>query len=224
MNNRLSLRDLIEGGLSLALANPLAVVLFVVADVTLSYGLLWAERQYSLSLALFMVLSTAAVLLTNLALLLAIGNRLGLVLSDPVELFTRTVFGLAAWLIGTIAMLAGALLLIVPGLYVLARLTTALPLIVLDGTGILDGLNRSWVMTERSAWPLTGIQGGILGLELVLSFFSPQVVPSDYSMATLAMSMSLVAISLVTAFGTAMSVFACRTLSPPPDELIETFA
>lgn len=223
MSNRLSLRDLVEGGLSLALANRLAVVLFVLADVTLSYAVLWVEQQYSLSLALIMVVSTATVLLTTLALMLAIGGRLDLVRSDPVELFVRSVFGLAAWLIGTLAFVVGALLLIVPGLYVLARLTTALPLIVLDGNGILEGLNRSWAMTEGSAWPLMGIQGALLGLEVLLSFFSPQVVPSEYSSATLAMSMSLVAISLVTAFGTAMAIFALRALAPPRDELSEVF-
>jgi len=218
------LRDLIEGGLSLALANRLAVVVFAVADVTLSYGLLWAERQYSLSLALFMGLSTAGVLLTSLVLMLALGGRLDLLRSDPVELFVRSVFGLAAWLIGTLAFVAGALLLIVPGLYVLARLTIALPLILLDGNGILEGLSRSWEMTERSAWPLVGIQGGLLGLELLLSFFSPQVVPSDYSWAALVVSMPLVAISLITVFGTAMSIFAWRELAPPSDELTEVFA
>lgn len=224
MSNRLSLRDLIEGGLALALANRLAVALFVVADVSLSFGLLWATEHFDLGLASLMVLSAAAILLASLGLMLALGNRLDLVLSDPVELVIRSVFGLAAWLIGTIAFVAGLLLLIVPGFYVLGRLTTALPLVLLDGTGILEGLNRSWAMTESSAWPLTGIQVGLLGLEVLLSFFSPEVVPSEYSMAALAMTLSLVAISLVTAFGTAMSVFACRTLSPPPDELIETFA
>lgn len=224
MSDRLSFRDLVEGGLSLVLANRVAAVLFVAADVILSYGLLWAEGYYDLSLALFMVLSTATVLLTSLALMLALGNRLGLVVSDPVELFTRSVFGLAAWIIGTIAFVAGLLLLIVPGLYVLARWTTALPLIILDGDGILEGLGRGWVMTERSAWPLVGIQGGLLGLEVPLSFFSPQVIPSEYSISTLAMCTSLVALSLLTVFGTAIAVFTWRELSPPTSQLAETFA
>ena len=136
----------------------------------------------------------------------------------------RLVFVLAVTLLVSIGAGLAAILLIVPGLYVGARWYLAQPLVLLEGCGIIEAMNRSWQLTEASAWPLVGTivilavpnlaVGLFAGTEEALSFaaVSPQVILPELVGAALG------------AFGIAISVFALREFAPSRDELSEVFA
>ncbi len=64
-------------------------------------------------------------------------------------------FGLS-FLMG-LGILPGLILLIVPGLYVMARWSAALPALV-DGTpGVINAMRQSWAITRDGVWPIVAM-------------------------------------------------------------------
>lgn len=65
---------------------------------------------------------------------------------------------LPAWLTATLLMAvpvgAGLLLLVVPGLYLMARLFLLAPVLVVERCGPIAAVRRSWDLTEACAWQL----------------------------------------------------------------------
>lgn len=61
----------------------------------------------------------------------------------------------ANWL-STLGILLGAILLIVPGLYLAARWFLASPVVLAEDINAGAGLRRSWELTKPSAWPILG--------------------------------------------------------------------
>ena len=133
----LSLADLMEGGLREMRANPLAVMLYVIASVAIGYLMLWAVGRGT-NLGLAVLAGLAAGTPISSLLTLAYGRKLRELVSDPVELAVRLVFVLAVTLLVSIGAGLAAMLLIVPGLYVGARSNLAQPLVLLEGRGIIE--------------------------------------------------------------------------------------
>lgn len=215
MSRSLGISELMEGTLELALRKWRAIGGFIVANGALSYGALWLEIRYGLTevwaIGLILVIAT----LTNSALVLALGGRLSALLADPVELFTRVVFALATYIIMIVGVVIGVLLLIVPGLYVFARWTIALPLVLLDGSEIIEGLRRSWNLTRESAWALVGANALLAALALLASLLEPAW--SD----TVLLVLHYVLTSLVDAFLSVMMVFVYLALTASSDAVEE---
>jgi hypothetical protein len=214
----LGIGDLIEGGLSQLRKHWVAVTVLVIVDALLSYAILDAESRFELTSNLTLLLGLCAWFLTSSVLILALGGHLWLLMSDPVELFTRLVFALAASLVATVCASVFAIFLIVPGLYAWARWTIAAPLILLGGSGVFEGLGRSWELTESSRWPLVGVVVILLisqGFASLISLAGPSAI---------AVPVSLVAGSTVIAFSAAIAVYAFRELSGFTSELAEVFA
>jgi len=204
-------------------AHPIAMMLYVGASVSIGYLVLWAVGRGA-NLGLAALAGVAAGVPISSLLTLAYGRKLRELILDPVELAVRLVFVLAVTLLVSIGAGLAAILLIVPGLYVGARWYLAQPLVLLEGCGIIEAMNRSWQLTEASAWPLVGTivilavpnlaVGLFAGTEEALSFaaVSPQVILPELVGAALG------------AFGIAISVFALREFAPSRDELSEVFA
>jgi hypothetical protein len=211
MSRSLGISELMEGTLELALRKWKAIGGFIAANGALSYGALWLEVRYGLdevwAIGLILVIAT----LTNSALVLALGGRLSALLADPIELFTRIVFALATYITMIIGVVIGIFLLIVPGFYVFARWTIALPLVLLDGSEIIEGLRRSWNLTRDSAWALVGANVLLAVLALLATLSEPTL--SD----TALLVFHYVLTSLVDAFLSVMMVFVYLELIAPPN-------
>jgi hypothetical protein len=219
----LNLADLMEGGLREMRAHPIAVMLYVIASAVVGYLILWAVgRGTNLGLALLAGLAAGTPISSLLTL--AYGRKLRELILDPVELAVRLVFVLAVTLLVSIGAGLAAILLIVPGLYVGARWNLAQPLVLLEGRGIIEAMNRSWQLTEASAWPLVGTTVILAVPNLAFALFgNTEAAISFAAVSPQAILQELVGAALG-AFGLAISVFALRELAPPRDELSEVFA
>lgn len=77
----------------------------------------------------------------------------------------------AATLVTALPLAIGVVLLIVPGLYLMARLFLVAPVIVIERAGPVTAILRSWKLTDDSAWQLVllfvlaGL--GLLGASLI---------------------------------------------------------
>ena len=78
-----------------------------------------------------------------------------------------------------LGVLAGALLLVVPGIVLFLRWSVALPAMLAEEEGITDALARSWQLTRRR-WPLLLPYGGIvIASELAAMALIYLVYPDD---------------------------------------------
>lgn len=119
-----------------------------------------------------LVLPALIGLVAQLAILrLALDRRRGVTRSVGEAL--TAAFG--AWPLAVVALLLGAgpialgmLALVVPGLYLAGRLTPAVAL-VLDGTGPVAAIERSWALTEGNGWRVIGFTLMLVGWFVVLS-------------------------------------------------------
>jgi hypothetical protein len=221
---RLSIGELLDGGLALLIARPISAGLFILADASMAYGLLWAEARYELGLAAVIGISFIGYAVLSSFFTLALGERLGEVLADPAELFVRVVFVFATGLIVAFGAGLAFLLLIVPGLYVLARWSLVSPLILLQGAGIREALGRSWQLTEASVWSLVVVSVMVYLPQGLISFFGGSDLEAAQWPPTAGLAFELLATSSLVAFEVAVIVFTCRELAAPTDELTEVFA
>ena len=219
----LGVSDFMEGGLVRFSRNWVAVIGFIIADGLLAWALFFAEAGLGVRIELAVLGYSFAAFVVSSLLTLALGGKLGVLIRDPGELVTRLVFALVAWLIASVGIGIGAIFLIVPGLYLSARWFIAGPLILLDGTGIVEGLRKSWSLTEASAWPLAGVSV-ILLVPSIVSTFSDSEIDSVTGLPEAGMVAELLVTGGIAAFGTAVGVFAWSRLSCEAAELEQTFA
>lgn len=223
-DGKLAIGELVEGGLALLIAKPIAVAIFILADALMAYSVIWLEARYELGLGVTTGLGIVGYSFISAILILALGECMAEVLADPAELLVRLVFALASALIVSIGAGFAFLLFIVPGLYVLARWAVVSPLILLQGEGIRSALTRSWQLTEKSAWSLVAVSLIIYVPQMLLAFFGGGEIETEWARPTPAFALELIIAAAFTAFEAAVIVFAWRKLSPPPNKLTETFA
>ena len=219
----LGLGELLEGGLEELRCHPLAVTLFVLADVMVSYLGSWAA---SLNINLVFLVFVSTVLSSPLSSLLAmaLGGKLRDMVLDPIGLFVRLVFAIAVTLLVSLGAGIGIAFLIVPGLYFAARWTLAVPLVVLEECGIVEAMSRSWRLTESAAWPLVGTVIVLAIPSVALGLFGDTEPIMTLGAITFERALETLISSCVAAYGVAVSVFAYTKLAGPIDPLLETFA
>jgi uncharacterized membrane protein len=78
-------------------------------------------------------------------------------------------------IIGTIVIFVGLILLIIPGIYIIARLQFfTLVLLEQEEPNFMDALKESWDMTANHVWDLVGI--GIVSIIIILAGFLALIV------------------------------------------------
>jgi hypothetical protein len=87
-----------------------------------------------------------------------------------------------------ILVIAGCILFIVPGLYILGRLIIAPAMVIDQDIGVNDALNKSWDYTKGHAWPVfvAFFFGALLSLPSIIPFIGPiiaTVLAIAYSLA-----------------------------------------
>lgn len=92
----------------------------------------------------------------------------------------------------------GFLLLIVPGLYITARLFLVVPVAVLDRVGAIDVVRRSWNLTENHAWTI------LLFLLLAILFLLGISVLASGIGAALASVLTIIGLKSVGTFAAAL--------------------
>jgi hypothetical protein len=106
-------------------------------------------------------------MLTSAITLAAVGTFLG----RDMDIGASYRFGLARFwsvvlivLLMALAIIAGLILLVIPGLIVLTRLTCAVPALVVEGKRGRSALSRSWNLVKGRGWPVFGtiIVAGII--------------------------------------------------------------
>lgn len=212
---RLPFAKLMVGGLDQLLRRPVAAGLFVAAQAAAGHSMGLAEGLGTSSAFLVFVL---AVLTSQIASLfmMALGGNLRQIASDPVGLFIRLMFAFAVTLVVTAGSAIGAIFLVIPGLYIAARWMLAEPLVLLDGCGIMEALERSWRLTGSAAWSLVGVVAvsavpALLFVVLETTTSAPAVLLQDLLGACLA------------AYSIALVVHAHSELSDRVKPLAETF-
>lgn len=220
----LTIGQLMEGGLAQLRGKGAACSLFLIADAFATYTLYWADARYGFPIEFSILAGVVASALTSSLFILALGSSLGAALADPVELFVRLLFAALLLLVTTVAVIAGFILLIVPGLYLNARWFVSQPLVLLGGRGILGSLRESWRLTGRSAWPLAGLTLILLLPDLAIGLFGSDPGMSDFTDLSLALVLESMATSTIYMVSLGIVVFAYVEFSTRADRLAETFA
>lgn len=141
----------------------------------------------------------------------------------PTELFIRSMYGVAVWTITTVATAAGMIFLILPGLYLLGRWFVSIPLVLIDGCGIGEALAESWLLTEKSVWPLASVSALVFGASIGSAYIAEALMGSYPTLVEWFNGVHLVINAFCTTFGAVAAVFAYNALSLEPEGLAETF-
>jgi hypothetical protein len=219
-----SIGRLMEGGLAQLRGKGVACALFLIADAFATYTLYWAGARYAFPIEFSILAGVVASVLTSSVFILSLGNSLKAALADPVELFVRVLFAAVLSLVTTVAVIAGLILLIVPGLYLNARWFVSQPLVMLGGRGILASLRESWRLTGPSVWPLAGLTLILLVPDVAIGIFGGDPGMSDFTEPSLALVLEAAVTSAIYMFTLGIVVFAYAELSTRADRLAETFA
>lgn len=81
---------------------------------------------------------------------------------------TRIVYLLGAFLVATVVVAVGFVLLVIPGIYLLARFVLFPAAVMVDGKGPLQGLSESWQRTGGHVLTVLGFLGVLFGVLFVL--------------------------------------------------------
>ena len=154
---RLGALDTVSEAFSWALSVPILLGAFLVASIVSSLG--------PVVPGLGLVGNLLTLFVGGVAFIYTARITAGDQPEGTVEEFGDTfseVFSVALSLVGAalaygIVVVLGLLLFIIPGIYLGARLSLALPAIVLDGESAIDGLSRSWDVAEGNVLKLVGI-------------------------------------------------------------------
>jgi hypothetical protein len=82
---------------------------------------------------------------------------------------------LLVWVLSALAILAGWILLIIPGLIVMTRLSSAIPAVVIEQRKGTDALGRSWNLVKGYGWPVFGALAVSLLIAVIVSGIVTQV-------------------------------------------------
>jgi hypothetical protein len=82
-------------------------------------------------------------------------------------------------LISTLAIMAGCVLLILPGLYLAARWFLSGPVLIAEDRSAIESLRESWHLTRRSAWQLVGATLVLFGGGLAVAVVPVMVLPQS---------------------------------------------
>lgn len=131
-----------------------------------------------------------------------------------------SLFGLN--LLSGLAIIAGVLLLIVPGIYLMARWSAADAALLSEGEGVSAALGKSWEMTASHIWPILGallvVYVPVFGVSFALAFTMGDTIPLVTSGITNLLIFTGVA------FAWLMGVAIYTLLEPKTDTLAEVFA
>jgi hypothetical protein len=160
---------------------PLALLQVLLIDLVVDEAFERSATGRSVGATVFGSLVVAAITVLMWALVTGAITRAaaGTFLGRDLDVRESYRYGLARFgsilLVGLLAALAigaGFILFVIPGFFVLTRLTCALPALVVEGRRGTDALSRSWNLVAGRGWPvfgtiivaglLTGIVGGIL--------------------------------------------------------------
>lgn len=115
---------------------------------------------------------------------------------------------IVALTLGGVAMGLGLLALVIPGLYLWARLALVLPLIAVEGLGPIEALKRSFALTEAAAWRILGFLVMLTLLTLLGSVLIGGVGIAIGSVLTLAVGKGVGALAASTVTSLAAALFA----------------
>ena len=76
---------------------------------------------------------------------------------------------LTVWIVQVLIVMAGLVLLIVPGCVFMAALSVALPAAVMERVGLLQALSRSWQLTRGWRWEMFGLQAIMLVVWVIVN-------------------------------------------------------
>lgn len=131
-----------------------------------------------------------------------------------------------AGLLASLGIVAGLILLILPGIFLAARWSLSTPFIIAEGLSGSDALTASWKTTAESRWPLFAIF--LLGtVGLVLAFFGIGVLEAVLALQEDGIVASVIAnfmTSLWVVGGWVLGVAIYRGLRPAENALEEVFA
>lgn len=131
-----------------------------------------------------------------------------------------SLFGLN--LLSGLAIIVGFLLLIVPGIYLMARWSAADAALLSEGEGVSAALGESWEMTASHIWPIIGallvVYVPVFLISFGLGFTMGDTIPLVISGIT-----NLLIFTGVT-FAWLMGVAIYALLQPKTDALAEVFA
>lgn len=80
-------------------------------------------------------------------------------------------------IVSALAIMAGCVLLIIPGLYLAARWFLAGPIVIAENETSMEALRKSWHLTRGSVWHLMGATLVLFGGGLAIAILPPLVVP-----------------------------------------------
>lgn len=131
-----------------------------------------------------------------------------------------SLFGLN--LLSGLAIIVGVLLLIVPGIYLMARWSAADAALLSEGEGVSAALGKSWEMTASHIWPILGallvVYVPVFGVSFAVAFTMGDTIPLVTSGITNLLIFTGVA------FAWLMGVAIYTLLEPKTDTLAEVFA
>lgn len=121
-----------------------------------------------------------------------------------------------------LGIVVGMILLIVPGLILAARWSTANAALLAEGEGVTAALGRSWDMTRASIWSIIGVQLVIFVPALVIAF--GVLFALIETMPIVANAIMYLALFTASTLSWLAGVAIYALLRPATDELADVFA
>lgn len=176
------------------------------------------------------VFSGSTFALTNIPLTIALLCTLSVVtrsamakadiLIEDTDLRFFELFGIG--FLSNVGIILGALLLVLPGVYLAARWFVAVPVLFDESRSVTDSLRSSWDVTREHAWPLVGLTLLLyvppMALAVLVAAFEPVLTAVGVSVATNLIIYTMV----VTGWHAAVAVYT--TLRTPAGQLEQVFA
>lgn len=220
--SKLELGHLLFATMQTLARSPAAVILFVGSgaglDIWLSFGALDAGYQVAASIAASFILGFVLLRST----LRASGMKTGPIIDDFAGYFTL-------YVVTTLAIAFGFVMLIIPGAILAVRWTPALAIGLADSTTMRETLRRSWAMTSGSEWPILAAvliafaPPAVLAIGLIAAGVNTDPSPGlGYSIWSLVIEVA--AFWCASAFIWALGVSTYLLLRNDTGELVETFA
>jgi hypothetical protein len=219
---RLELGQLLSATMQAMVRSPFVTALVVGVGAALDTWLSFADLDFVYLVSASMTASFVAGFVLLRSILRTSGLNTGSIIHDFAGCLTL-------YVVTTMAIAFGLVLLVIPGMVLAVRWTPALAIYMNEPIGMRETLRRSWAMTDGSEWPIFTAMLITIAIPIILAIVLPSAgVNTDpsaggaYSIAWLVVESLTFACSSVLLW--TLSASTCLLLRNDTEALAETFA
>lgn len=125
----------------------------------------------AIAIVIYMVIIAPVAIAVDFAAIRSQNNQAVTVSTSLKRGMKRLLVALATYILAFLAIVAGLILLIIPGVYIGLRLSYLNSVIANEDNGPIDNLKRSWALTRANLWDIVGVGSVVTILSSIVSIF-----------------------------------------------------